>query len=255
MTKLVPVSLLCMFGCGGSTDGFSIVATAKTPVAGDAIALELQPPPASDLTVTWSMPATVAAISPDATDPDDPLPAPGAAPTGVFVTNPTRRDVATAIDGVLFVLDAGSTGGTIDVQAVVSGETAPITATLTIGGGPTGDATRGQAIYNANCATCHGATGDGSPANPDGSFTIDGNTYAFPAPGLNNAPGTGNLGGDPDWNAALLTFAVRADCDNGGITLRDPMPNWLSKPNAMSGAPLTTQDVADVYAYLAGETQ
>jgi len=41
---------------------------------------------------------------------------------------------------------------------------------------------------------------------------------------------------------------------NGGITLRAPMPDWLAEPNPATGAPLATQDLADMYAFLKTQT-
>jgi hypothetical protein len=42
--------------------------------------------------------------------------------------------------------------------------------------------------------------------------------------------------------------------DNGGVALRLPMPDWLSTPNPATGAPLATQDFADIYAFLKTQT-
>lgn len=244
---------------GGSTEPAFRVTGRGSAVAGDALALAVVDRDGaalgSDVAVTWRLPATVSALSPDATDPADPLPVPGAAPTGVFVVNPSRGDVASTIADVLFVLDAGSAGrGSLVVTADLStGDS--VAAEIEVSAAPTGDATRGQSVYGANCARCHGNTGDGTDANADGTFTIAGSNYLFPAPGLNNAPDTGNLGGDPDWTAALLAFAARCDADNGALALRDPMPNWLTTPDAASGSALSTQDFADVYAYLTSEAQ
>ena len=58
------------------------------------------------------------------------------------------------------------------------------------------------------------------------------------------------LASDPAWNAELLAMAARADMDNGGLTLRQPMPCWLAMPNPATRQPLTTQDYADIYAFL-----
>jgi mono/diheme cytochrome c family protein len=259
-TVIALASLGIFVGCSSSSRGGLTIAGQATAVAGDAIALEVVDgdgsPLGSDAQVTWSMPKTVLAISPDSSMPNDPLPSPGAAPTAVFMLNPTRDDIAATIRGVLFVLDAGSAAnGTIDIVASVSTQTAALTATVAVSPGPTGDATRGQAVYTANCAICHGPNADGSVANPDGTFTIDGMPYMYPAPGLNNAPDSGNLGNDPAWNAALLAFAARSDADNGAVALRTPMPNWLAMATVGTSAPPTTQDFADIYAFLVGETQ
>jgi hypothetical protein len=70
--------------------------------------------------------------------------------------------------------------------------------------------------------------------------------YPYPAPGLDAEPG--NLASDPAWTAALLAMAARADMDNGGLVLRTPMPDWLTAK--ADGQLLTTQDFADIYAFL-----
>jgi hypothetical protein len=119
---------------------------------------------------------------------------------------------------------------------------------------PVIDVQNGALLYGANCAQCHGATGHGSPApGADGTYTIAGASYAFPAPGINAEPG--NCASDPAWDAALFAVATRADIDNGGVALRLPMPDWLSMPNPATGAPLATQDLADIYAFLKTQTQ
>lgn len=222
-----------------------------TAVSGDALALEVvetfsdnstQPATADDH-VTWTSPATIASLPADSTA-DSPIPAFGTMPTAVFISNSLRADRATDLDGVVFVLDAGASGGGENIAATVGGTT--ITATLAISAGPVGDATRGMATYAA-CATCHGTTAAGSPADPGGStYTLEGTSYPYPAPGLDAE--AGNLGSDPAWNAALLAMAARADVDNGGLVLRTPMPDWLSAK--AGGQLLTTQDFADIYAFL-----
>jgi hypothetical protein len=137
----------------------------------------------------------------------------------------------------------------------VSGASAPVTADLTVSPTPAGDAARGKTKYGADCSICHGQTADGTPPNGDGTFTIFGAPYPFPAPGLNNAPGSGNLANDPDWNAASFAIAARSDTDNAGVALRLPMPSWLTFGDTDTKAPPTTQDFADIYAYLVSETQ
>ena len=250
--------LIAIAGCTTDPTGYAIVAQSKAPlvaVAGDALALEVvqtfsdgstKPLPAT-ATVAWTVPKTVIALSPDATDPIDPLPPAGAAPTGAFLINVTRSDITDTIHDVLFVLDAGA-GGSLDVAANIVGQDGTITAAIAVTAMPDGDATAGAATYATNCASCHGATGDGTPVNADGlTYTIEEESYMYPAPGLNNAADSGNLGSDPAWNAALLAFAARSDADNGAIALRLPMPNWL-------GTSLTTQDFADIYAFLVATT-
>jgi hypothetical protein len=74
-------------------------------------------------------------------------------------------------------------------------------------------------------------------------------------PGAGAQPALGNLGGDPDWNAAIFAVAARSDADDGAVSLRLPMPSWLTFPDADAKQLLTTQDFVDIYAYLVSETQ
>jgi mono/diheme cytochrome c family protein len=237
-------------------------------VAGDAVALKVVLVAADgtvgDLPagarVVWSAPFPVVTLPPESIAPS-PLPVTGAAPTGAWIENPSRPDQASDLASVVFVLDPGTAqNATLQVSATVSGATpdggAGVTANLGVDPTPAGDWTRGEALYGAagaNCAQCHGATGHGTPAaNDDGTYTIAGASYAFPAPGINAEPG--NCASDPAWDAALFAVAARADMDNGGVALRLPMPDWLSQPNPATGAPLSTQDLADIYAFLKTQT-
>jgi hypothetical protein len=34
------------------------------------------------------------------------------------------------------------------------------------------------------------------------------------------------------------------------VTLREPMPDWLATNDPSTGKPLTTQDLADIFAFL-----
>ena len=221
---------------------------------GDAVALEVVETFSDGSTkdvplssVTWTSPTTVTALNPDSTA-DSPIPAFGAMPTAIFINNLLRPDHGNDLNGVVFVLDPGTaSGGTVEVSANVTGESMPLTASISVAPLPAGNAAHGATVYSARCAVCHGTTAAGSPADPSSTtFTIDGMSYDFPAPGLDTD--MGNLGSDPDWNAALLAMAARTDMDNGGLELRRPMPDWLI--SADSSPPLTTQDFADVYAWL-----
>ncbi len=71
--------------------------------------------------------------------------------------------------------------------------------------------------------------------------------YDYPAPGLNNGRRTTSPA-IQDWTPALFAVASRGDLDDGSIVLRRPMPDWLVTP--VGGHVLTTQDFADIYAYL-----
>jgi mono/diheme cytochrome c family protein len=247
-----------------------IVTTSGAPlhaVAGDALSLkvvEAMPDGSTKelsagATVVWSLPDTVTTLPPESTG-ASPLPAPGPNPTGAWIDNVSRPDRAADLEGVLFILDPGTVqNATLAVSATVSGGALPGSVLASIDVDPTlgGVWTRGAALYGAggaNCAACHGPTGHGSPGAPEAtSYSISGGTYDFPAPGINAEPG--NLADDPAWNAALLAVAARADMDNGGVSLRLPMADWLATPNPATGAPLTTQDFADIYAFLKTQTQ
>lgn len=121
-----------------------------------------------------------------------------------------------------------------------------MTTKIPVGPTPVGDPSHGATVFAAACATCHGDAGEGTPANGDGRFTLEGAIYDYPAPGLNAAPD--NLAEDMDWDVPLFAMASRGDLDDGAIVLRRPMPDWLATP--VSGHLLTTQDFADMYAFL-----
>ena len=229
--------------------------------AGDAVPLKVVAVDAdggtNDLpagaSVCWTSPAVVTALPVDS-NADSPLPAPGPLPTAGWIVNPGRPERAGDLANVLFVFDPGTTANpTLTVSATVTGSVSgEATAAVPISTTPAGDATRGAAVYGAsgaNCAECHGATGHGSPEGSDATtFTIVGGTYDFPVPGLNSEDG--NVAGDPAWTPALLAVAARSDMDNEGVTLRAPMPDWLTQANPATGAPPTTQDFADIFAFL-----
>jgi hypothetical protein len=258
------LTTLLLLGCSGSSEsGELAIATASGSiegvVAGDALALKLTKGGdalPSGATVTWSGVPTVTALDPSSTA-ASPLPTPGDAPTAVFVTNPGRPDVTPELADQLFILDPGTkAGGELTLTATVAGSvTGTATVSIPVGAMPAGDATRGATIYGTNgvqCSYCHGATAHGTDAGPGGMYTYDNGTYSYPAPGLNAE--SGNLGSDPTWNAALLAMASRTDMDNGGLTLRLPMPTWLATPNPATGQPLSAQDYADIYAFLMTQT-
>jgi mono/diheme cytochrome c family protein len=206
--------------------------------------------------VTWTSPsAPVTALPPDS---DAPSPMPiGARPTLISLANPSRPDGAADLTNVLFILDPGTDqNAVLQVAATVSSSSisGDVSASLHVAPTPAGDWTRGAALYGssgANCAMCHGPSGHGSPVNPDGTYAISGAPYEFPAPGLNAEPG--NAASDPAWNAALFAIASRADVDNGGVSLRLPMPDWLNRPGP-TGHALTTQDFADIFSFLKTQT-
>ncbi len=187
----------------------------------------------TEATVTWSGPATVTALAEGSSPSDSILPQPGAEPDAFWIQNPDHLTPA-QVAGVLYVLDAGTAAQpSVTVSAAVSGGLAPAgsaTASLPIAPFPAGDATRGQTLYVSNCASCHGAQGEGALA-----------------PGLNNEPD--HVAGDPDWTPQMLGFAARSNMDNEGVSLDVSMPKWLLV-NGAAGKPLTTQDFSDMYAFL-----
>lgn len=241
-----------------------IVTTSGAPlsaVAGDALPLEVVMVAADGTTSAlpegatfeWTSPNRLGAVLPGTTAPHLLNPAvQGTGPTGTWLSNSPRPDRNPDLSNVLFILDPGTVqNGKLHVAATVTnvpGLTDVSTEVLVLPA-PMGDARRGAALYAANCARCHGASGHGSPASADGkSYLLDGKSYDFPAPGLNAEPG--NLGGDSAWNAALFAFSARSDVDNAGVSLRQPMPDWLATPDAASGKSLGTQELADMFAYL-----
>ncbi|HTR79303.1 MAG TPA: cytochrome c [Gemmatimonadaceae bacterium] len=272
---------LLLAGCSDDDDGaspaasadaapppFQVVATNGTPLsvfAGDTVQLRvIATAPDGGTTdlpdgavVTWTDPFVAEAIPVDvdpSTAPADPFPLAGSDPSAAFIDNPGRPDVNTT--NVLYVLDPGTIqNGAITVSASLSGAVSgTATGTIAVVPAPAGDWNRGATTYANNCAVCHGATGHGTPVNADGTtYTLEGQSFAYPAPGLNAEPG--NLASDPAWNVALLAVSARADIDNGGVTLRAPMPDWNVVPNTATGALLTTQDFADIYAYLKTQAQ
>ena len=252
-------TIFFLVGCTGSTGSgpFAVVAASSSlqGVAGDALALKVTQDgdhlPAG-AKVAWSGAPTVTALDPSSMA-ASPLPLAGTAPTAMFITNPDRPDVSPELADVLFLLDPGSkAGGELSLTATITGTvTGTVSVSIPVGATPAGDATRGAVTYGAagaNCASCHGATAHGTDAGPDGMYTYDNATYSYPSPGLNTE--SGNLASDPGWNAALLAMAARSDMDNGGLTLRVPMPSWLATPNPATGSPVTMQDFADIYAFL-----
>jgi mono/diheme cytochrome c family protein len=271
----LPLLLLSAGACSSSSSpadpqptGVEVVTVSGGPLtaaAGDVLALEVVqklsdgttrnlPAPAQ---VEWSGPPTVTATAPDGTPAANPYPAPGATPTAVFINNPSRPDVDGALDGVLFIQDPGTTaGGSISVTATVTGidPAGAATVSVAITPAPTGDPTHGATLFGAtgaNCAACHGATGHGSPVNADGSSTLEGTSYPFPAPGLNAEDG--NAGAE--WSQELFATASRADLDDQAVSLRLPMPDWLVTPNPSTMALLSPQDFADIFAFLKTQTQ
>jgi mono/diheme cytochrome c family protein len=147
------------------------------------------------------------------------------------------------LNGVLYVLDKGTGPNpslTVTAAVTAGAPAGSATATIAVAPFPTGDVTRGQTTYSQNCATCHGAQGQGT--------TI--------APGLNDSSdvdGNPNVAADPGWTGPLFAVTPMDNMDNMGVSLSVAMPRWLIT-EARSGQLLTSQDFADVYAYLKTQT-
>ncbi len=269
MHQLVVVLIVPLLGCSSSSGGapasadMRIVTVSGAPLmaaAGDGLALKVVEtmPDGSTMDlpegakVAWSGPPTVTATSLDGTAADNAYPATGSAPTAMWIANPARTDRGADLAGVLFVLDPGSAAnGSVTVTATVTGSVSgSASASVAVSGGPDGDARRGAMIYGksgANCAECHGDRGKGSPMpGADGSYLIDGQNYSFPAPPIDGEMGNAAA----EWSPALFAIASRADLDDEAVTLRIPMPDWLGSSSPATNKPLTTQDFADIYAFL-----
>ena len=214
--------------------------------AGDALRLKIAAkmtdgttvPLPSSATVSWSGPPVIKALpigsSPDASI----LPTAGGGPAAMWLDNADHYSEA-QLSGVLWILDPGTLPSpTLTVKASVTNasESTNVTATISVGATPTGQVARGQSLYAANCASCHGDTGQGSQQFP----------------GLNKAQG--NVAGDPSWNPALMAMSARADMDNMGVSLDLAMPKWLIRTSS-TGNLLNTQDFADIYAWLATQSK
>lgn len=187
--------------------------------------------------IAWSGPPAITALPVGSTPDKSILPEAGEAPSAMWVTNPSHLS-AEELAGVLFVLDAGSAPSpSLNVTVSVVGGSAPegsATASLPVAPFPVGDVTHGASLYGANCASCHGAHGEGDSA-----------------PGLNDE--ADHVAGDPDWAPQLLGIAARSNMDDLGVSLDPSMPRWLTLKGA-SGTLLETRDFADIYSFLKTQT-
>ena len=50
-------------------------------------------------------------------------------------------------------------------------------------------------------------------------------------------------------------MAAQGSIDNSGVALRLPMTDYLGAPNGLDGGTLTSQDFADIYAFLVTQTE
>ena len=231
--------------------GYRIVSADGSPptaVAGEAKRLAVMQVMADGTTanlgastlVTWSGPPLVKALSQGSAPESSILPAAGPLATAMWIQNPDHFS-DDELGGVLWVLDSGTDPEpTVAVKVSVSSSSGDLrggaTANINVGPMPVGDTGRGQAMYESNCASCHGVTGQG--------------TTEFP--GLNNTPD--HVAGDPSWNASLLAMTARSDMDDLGVSLDASMPKWLTRPSS-TGQLLSPSDFADIYAFLKTQTQ
>lgn len=235
-----------------SADYRIVASDGNTPAASEGDALRLSvvevnadgttAPLPSSVAVAWSGPPLVTALPENASPSQSTLPEPGASAIAMWVRNPDHLTDA-QLNGVLYVIDRGtSPNPSIVVTATVSGaaSTASVTATIPVAPFPTGDSTRGQSVYAANCARCHGAQGQGTAL----------------APGLNNSSdsdGNPDVAADPSWSGPLFAITPRDNMDNEGVSLATSMPKWLITKGS-NGQLLTTQDFADIYTFLKTQT-
>lgn len=245
----IAFGVIALAGCGDSSSTaefaqYQIVPAkggALQATVGDAYRLSVvegltdgtTKPLSSGATVVWSGPPVVTALPVGSSPADSILPQPGATATAMWIENPDHMTPA-QVAGVLYVLDAGSAANpSISVTAAVTGGDAPagqVTSPVPVAAFPAGSASRGQPLYAANCASCHGAKGEGASA-----------------PGLNASPDF--VAGDPDWSPQLLGLVAQSNMDDQGVSLDPAMPKWLVILGA-SGQPLTTQNFSDIYAFL-----
>jgi mono/diheme cytochrome c family protein len=250
-TTVVVSSVL--FGCGSSdanqsiasyalrarVGGRSEVVNSAEPlhaIAGDVVELDVVGVTAdgsdvqlpSTTGVEWSGVPIVTVATDDGAEP--PMSAVTDGDDDVVIRNAARFGASD--DGAVMGIIKSGTGST-EVRAVLSGvepgET--LEARVAASDEGAGNGTRGKPIYLSNCASCHGPAGEG----------------VGDAPGLNAAQG--NVAADPAWSGALFAVAARVGMDNDGMALAATMPTWLTT-KAANGQLLTTQDFADMYAFL-----
>jgi cbb3-type cytochrome c oxidase subunit III len=84
----------------------------------------------------------------------------------------------------------------------------------------------GAKVFAANCASCHGAQGQGMPG-------------AFP-PLVNNPV----VAGDPNKVVGIVTGGLHGQISVAGMSYNGQMPAWKGQ--------LSTKDIADVITYIRG---
>lgn len=112
-------------------------------------------------------------------------------------------DIATGQSG------SGTTAGTAETKAIQAGETWYTTAQVR----------QGRGIYNNNCASCHGAMGQGArdwrERGPDGNFPApplngSGHTWHHPMPVLERIIREGGPANMPAWEHKLSDAEIEA---------------------------------------------
>jgi mono/diheme cytochrome c family protein len=243
------VMALTELACGGSPSAPTPVGFRIAPpnggqvegVPGDALRLNVVQEMSdgsveavgSDVRVDWSGPPVIQALPIGSHPAQSLLPPPNASPTAIWIQNPEHYPTE-FLAGVLWVIDPGQGTGAVNVKAsVTSGAAMPteLALDIPIGAAPSGDPERGALVYGSNCASCHGAHGEGGDS-----------------PALN----ADHLLADPAWTQALMTMATRSGMDRMGVSLALDMPHWVTRLSA-NGTLLTTQDFADIYSFLRTE--
>jgi mono/diheme cytochrome c family protein len=129
-----------------------------------------------------------------------------------FANRLPGADIEAVVDYVRAALMLPSTGGISGTNAHAgrSGEQAGEGMNMPFANGLTGDAAKGEKFYMVNCATCHGAKGDGKGPrayfiNPKPRNFIDKNfRLAFNRPAIYTAVHDGRLGAEmPAWSKVL----------------------------------------------------
>lgn len=210
--------------------------------AGDVVQLDIvgltsdgdKVPAPADARIEWSGIPSVTAQSDTGSGMMSQMESNGGTADCFRVQNPVRFGDGDR-DALVAFLRA-TAGTTEELRATVSGveHAGTFDIHMTTSAAPSGDADRGKDLF-ISCASCHGTSGEGG----DG-------------PGLNAKEG--NLVSDPAWDFALFAIAARVGMDNEGVPLAPDMPLWLTR-TAGDGKLLTTQDFADMYAFLKTQTQ
>jgi len=135
-----------------------------------------------------------------------------------------RRTVVLACTAVVMVLAIGlSVYSQLAVQQEQAETPAPAAA-ATLGAPAAAGTSSGQAVYAANCASCHGAAGTGTPG-------------AFPALAGNDV-----VTGDPKKVAHIILYGLTGPIEVKGQKYNNAMPAWKGT--------LKNTDIAAVATYI-----